>query len=242
MTLYPYDRYDPFSHPHTYQYTPYNGREFMNDYLAGRMEMFNYFVEIIHNSPDDTVEEVDGISPKKIEAIMGRFLEKNTGNYVANNMDIHWDPVQKYISKIESTKELPTKDFMLEILPVLYFEKKAVLNQPKLLNMCKLLLKKFEIRRLLSSCYSGDGFRKRSDDCQDMMTYVLAGCFFAIAEKITGKLSFLNALLKVNDIISALVRNDILKKPEFIIYALCSIGYEIDMIETLAKGGNYTYE
>ena len=61
-------------------------------------------------------------------------------------------------------------------------------------------------------------------------------------EKVTGKLSFLNGLLKVNDIISAQGRNGLEEESRLIVYALCSIGYEIEIIKALAKGDSYIYE
>ena len=108
------------------------------------------------------------------------------------------------------------------------FEKKVVIRK----QFSKRILKDFEITKKVYINYTKDLKPIKTDQKQDVDSLILAGAIFAINYISSKELPYLNALLKLNDIISSKY-DEIDEQQVFVEYLFI---YELYFFEKLEKG------
>ena len=107
------------------------------------------------------------------------------------------------------------------------FEKKVVIRK----QFSKRILKDFEITKKVYTNYTKDLKPIKTDQNQDVDSLILAGAIFAINYISSKELPYLNALLKLNDIISSKY-DEIDEQQVFVEYLFI---YELFFFEKLEK-------
>ena len=107
------------------------------------------------------------------------------------------------------------------------FEKKVVIRK----QFSKRILKDFEITKKVYINYTKDLKPIKTDQKQDVDSLILAGAIFAINYISSKELPYLNALLKLNDIISSKY-DEIDEQQVFVEYLFI---YELFFFEKLEK-------
>ena len=108
------------------------------------------------------------------------------------------------------------------------FEKKVVIRK----QFSKRILKDFEITKKVYTNYTKDLKPIKTDQKEDVDSLILAGAIFAINYISSKELPYLNALLKLNDIISSKY-DEIDEQQVFVEYLFI---YELYFFEKLEKG------
>lgn len=101
------------------------------------------------------------------------------------------------------------------------------------LTKVNLLLKRFEVTKRIYNDYDVNFRPLKKMDFRNPLAYIMFGCVLSLIYRLTSKLQYLNALLKLNDILCS-IADDIEQNEKEIMQWLFQ--NESDYIETLTKG------
>ena len=163
-----------------------------------------------------------------------KFEGQEFFNKIKNDRDSSIEFLTKRLEKLKSSddniqelrKESYLKDdnlYLREFLIYLYLSDIEELKKQK--NIIELLIKRFEVGKKLYKTYDTKEIRKSSTEFEDMLNYPLFSLIlqkYYKSDDTQQKLVYLNAILKVNDIISSV-------RSEFIIYD--EIFYSIEALK-----------
>ena len=151
-----------------------------------------------------------------------QILEKNKKNSYDENLN----QFKKFIDvNFESFSEKIILEKFLSFLIYNLLE----MNKDKTNEYVDLLLKKFEIKKRLYSTYNSE-FKEITDDYKNLHNYTLLALIFQIKYKQTKALKYLNAILKLNDILCSQHSNLNSQDAELTYHLL---NYEIDFVSEL---------
>jgi len=152
-----------------------------------------------------------------------QILEKNKKNSYDENLN----QFKKYINtNFESFSEKIILEKFLSFLIYNLLE----MNKDKQINeYVDLVLKKFEIKKRLYSTYNSE-FKEITDDYKNLHNYTLLALIFQIKYKQTRALKYLNAILKLNDILCSQHSNLNSQDAELTYHLL---NHEIDFVSEL---------
>ena len=190
----------------SYAYTEKNLINFPNTYQYSKFQG-KYFFELYKK---DRKEKLDFLK-KRLE----RLTLKTHDNFELNNDN-----------NFKNNKELILKDYLIHLYDSNNIELK---NQKKTIEI---LIKRFEVSKKLFATYDLKNITKQSSKFDELLIYPL---FSLVLQKYYcnsnnhQKLLFLNAILKVNDIISSVASNLIFSEEVF--YSIEAINGELKIMK-----------
>jgi hypothetical protein len=211
---YEYSRIDRLQNPHSYMYTKFLGREFLDAYAESRNESIEYFSHLYVN---DTGEK----KPGDIDGIVADYL-KGVFREVR--------PCEDILGFHETGMVVQTRDVLNISLYLIERRRHDKIND--IYFVLSGFIRKYETFKRIFSAYGKD-FRKSGDEYKDIDCYVLLGTALGLYFREFGNLKFLNCQLKINDLLCS-VSNDIRDK-EMIAMANASLRLELDAVESLMK-------
>jgi len=186
-TTYSYTKNNLLNNPIKYQYTEYEGKDFLKAYLKNR----NRFLQKI--SPNMLSKKPFSCS-----------IENHTGEsnlFFANYNRINKDWIYYFEKNLKNTNEISkTRSKLIGILNQLNNRQLNTESEQFILR----LVQKFEVSKKLFDCYNWDTLKKRTEDSTDLFNYPLFGVilsFYILEVSDDKKNIYRNTHLKINDII-----------------------------------------
>lgn len=200
---YSYTLVDRLRHPPDYTYADYRGTRFLEEYLEDRLHRLKVRCGTPH-SCKGTHEEAHQVVHKLCNR-NGTFPPRGTEQYLGAPSD-----VARFTSsclprhRIEFTADIKTAQLLTALLHLLTCDSagnnKAVSES---LPWCELLVKRFEVSKKLYEGY-GPGLRNGYGGAENIYLYEQFALVLCLIYLHTNRLSFLSALLKVNDLLLSL--------------------------------------
>ena len=184
-----------------YSYTKNNLLEKPHKYQYSLFEGKSFFSKYLKNR-NDCIE----------------ILEKRLTKLISN--DYSFDDINIVSSYIKSDSII-LREYLVYLLKNEYIDEKEHFDR---LNI---LIKRFEVSKKLFKSYDIVEIRKNSQEYDDILNYPLFSIvlqkFFYMTNKDEQKMIYMNAILKVNDIVSSIVKDNIILPIE--------ISYSVDAIK-----------
>jgi hypothetical protein len=211
---YEYSRIDRLENPHSYMYTKFLGREFLEVYAVSRRESLGFFNRInAEKNGTERSQDIDGIVMSYLRNVFGESPPRET------IFEFHKNGI------VTGTRDI--------LNGCLYLMAHRRLDKKRdLYFVLSGFIRKYETFKRIFSAYGKD-FRKSSEEYEDIACYVLLGTALGLYFREFGNLKFLNCQLKINDMLCS-VRNRI---DDIYITALsiASLHLELEAVERLMK-------
>ena len=189
--------------PQAYQYSEFSGRKFVDSYKDFRLKVMG--------------------SLKADEGNLGMSIQSHIRQFAGLNKE----KLLKRISEENFTKNI--------LSMLLYTQNSAGLKDKEVSNevykWLSAFIRKYEVSRKIFSKYAKDA-KKSGDDYKDIDNYVLLALNIALFYKNSKNLKFINAVLKINDMLCGM--KDYIK-PEILPLFYLSLKIELDEIKNLFR-------
>ena len=182
--IYRYSDRNLLNEKYHYNYTPFEGIDFLEAYFKQRDLALNKLRQKLHRSTDynkKTKLAVELSAPILREVRHDQILEKRE---------------LAVLPSLPGDRMFETKEVLIDLLQVLILDPQKFSQSEK---WVELFLKKFEVSKRLYAIYSAD-CRKASNDNQDIEIYGLFALVLAYLCGEKSNLRVLNTLLKVVDL------------------------------------------
>lgn len=209
---YEYCLEDRIETPHSYMYTKYEGRSFLDEYSRGRADCMDRLAEAYE--PDNGCAVL-----KDLDACLAgitKDAESRSGNGGS------------WFDKGLTDEPTATTEILKDALHLIRHGGKEDLK--RVYALLGALTSKFEVFKRIFSCYDVS-VKKVGDEYKDISCYILfALCLGAYCRR-EENLKFLNTALKVNDLVCSVI--DRVRVRSDIVSAYASLAIEKKLIEGL---------
>lgn len=189
---YEYTTLDRLKTPHSYMYTPYLGKNFLQAYVDNRSKNIRRFTSKKSNS---NVKKIDEYFNSKITLI----LEGNEVS-LSNTINVNVENFSSLIKKTEiSTSKLLESLLHMQLSNGIGKDIKSWLD---------FLVQRFEVTKKIYENYHLNGFRSGKGDNEIVRLYWLFSLLLTLVYSETKNIKYLSTLLKVNDLLCSLNDND----------------------------------
>lgn len=217
---YEYTDINRLDKPHSYMYTPYGGLDFLIDYLDSRQTRIQDLIV------SDNDIEILSLDRQLVSMAYSRFdesfnysdidkawCEKNLNGRNLNNQAVNVDEFflrwERKLHSFDNDSIIETEELLYGILESLF---NPSFNQPDLLKKwVDSLVQRFEVTKKLYFSYL-PGFRKGCGSTRILHCYWLFGIVLTIYYLETNNLKYLNALLKINDMLCSIPVKDLVEE------------------------------
>lgn len=198
---YLYTEVDWFRCPPSYSYADYGGRGFLDEYVEDRLTRLNERFD----SPCSFERSGESHWYQVIHELCNgnaAFPPKRTERYFDNSR-VFTKPESACLErhKIEFAADIHTANLMRALLHSLTCDGAGIAREvSESLPWCELLVKRFEVSKKIYENY-GAALRKGYGEATNIYLYEQFALILSLIYLRTNRLSFLSALLKVNDLL-----------------------------------------
>ena len=203
---YEYSENDRFVHPHSYMYTQYGGKDFLNEYYLSRKKCREKIKDILKSEYAglnqgtflseclDDIIDLSSASPADFRSAIYKLLKESEPISVCNEREI-----RKFFDDLEGRESIDTLDLFREITCLMLLCNES--DIPLFYDVLSQFINKYEVFKKIFSAYSvhAGKFRKSGNEFMRPGYYILLSfCALYYYDK-THNLKFLNSALKIND-------------------------------------------
>jgi hypothetical protein len=203
--------------PHNYMYSSYSGVEFLEQYIKNRVDNIQEYLK-----NEDKIDEENAVKLDFILNYLNRILDFDQIRQLAisEKSDFHKlqlidlpadkNPVNINTDNTDETENSTTINTRTVIIDLIgsFFAQELNATEEEKLNK---FVQRFEVSKKLYQSYNLE-FRSGSGSFEEIQTYWLFAVLLGLYHVKTKKLNYLNAFLKVSDLLCSISANIVLKE------------------------------
>lgn len=203
---YIYSEQNRLDFPHSYQYTKFEGKEFLSDYFSSRKHICKHALALAQPLFSN-IEAPSNFFHKLSLWVLDEIRERNILVTEKETDACFSFLYQDFLVSITSVDNLYQKNELLDTRQILLTSAHQLINSENNATLYELLsfyVKKYEVTKKLYSCYKNHNKKPASLDFRDPLIYnLLSFCLLRYYAK-NPELKFLNCALKLNDAVCSM--------------------------------------
>ena len=207
---YPYSQKNDLESPEYYMYSSYGGKEFLEEYFADRKRFLKLITKKIYQDRGIEPQEIHEDFQKSFQAIFEIVNQLQCEHHLFGQCDL-----EGLYSSWINRGTINTENALTILLKNLL--KDSTSSNKKIYPLLNFFLGRYEVKKYIQDAYFSTKSLVKKDN---LFLYAMASLCMILYFRISQNLKFLNASLKLNDLLCALNRRLNLKTLEIVRFSI----------------------